>query len=313
MAEDYYKILGVNKKSSSDDIKKAYRKLALKYHPDRNPDNKQAEEQFKNISEAYAVLSDPEKRKQYDSFGSDAFSQRFSQEDIFREFDFGKIFRDMGVGGFGGDFTTFFGRGGRKRSFTSRDSDPLSELFGRTQSSQQIRRKGSNLEYVLDVLLEEAFSGVDRALSISKGGEVDEIRFKVPAGISSGKKLRIPGKGQESINGGSPGDLYIKINVMPHPVFTREGDDVYVQKSITFSEATLGKSIVVPTLGGERKRLKIPAGTQNNTKIRMKGYGMPHFRGTGKGDEYIKITVSVPKTLTKKQRDLIKTLSEEGL
>jgi len=312
MAEDYYKVLGVNKKSSPDDIKKAYRKLALKYHPDKNPDNKQAEEQFKKISEAYAVLSDSEKRKQYDRFGSDAFSQKFSQEDIFREFDFGKIFRDMGVGG-GGDFTTFFGRGGRKRSFTSRESDPFSELFGRAQSGQQIRSKGSNLEYVLDVLLEESFSGVDKSLSMSKGAEVDEIRFKVPAGISSGKKLRIPGKGQESINGGSPGDLYIKINVMPHSVFTREGDDIYVQKTITFSEAALGKSIDVPILGGETKRIKIPAGTQNNTKIRMKGYGMPHFRGTGKGDEYIKISVSVPKTLTKKQKDLIKNLSEEGL
>jgi len=304
MAEDYYNILGVNKKSSPDDIKKAYRKLALKYHPDKNPDNKQAEEQFKKISEAYAVLSDSEKRKQYDRFGSDAFSQKFSQEDIFREFDFSNIFRDMGVGGSGGDFTTFFGRGGQKRSFGSRGGDPY---------GQQMRSKGSKLEYVLDVLLEESFSGVDRALSISKGGEVDEIRFKVPAGISSGKKLRIPGKGQESINGGSPGDLYIKINIMPHSVFTREGDDIYVQKSITFSEAALGKSIDVPTLGGETKRLKVPAGTQNNTKIRMKGYGMPHFRGTGKGDEYVKITVSVPKTLTKKQKTLIKNLSEEGL
>jgi len=313
MAEDYYKILGVNKKSSPDDIKKAYRKLALKYHPDKNPDNKQAEEQFKKISEAYAVISDPEKRKQYDHFGSDTFSQKFSQEDIFREFDFSKIFRDMGVGGSGGDFTTFFGRGGRKRSFTSRDSDSFSELFGRTQSSQQIRRKGSNLEYVLNISLEESFSGVDKTVSINKGGEVDEIRFKVPGGINTGQKLRIPGKGQEGINGGSPGDLYIKINVMPHSVFTREVDDIYVQRSITFSEATLGKSIDVPTLSGGTKRLKIPAGTQNNTKIRMKGYGMPHFRSTGKGDEYIKITVSVPKTLTKKQRDLIKNLSEEGL
>jgi curved DNA-binding protein len=303
MADDYYKILRVDKKASLDDIKKAYRKLALQYHPDKNPDNKEAEEKFKKINEAYAVLSDPEKRQQYDNFGSDAFSRRFSQEDIFRNFDFNDILREFGFGG-----------GTRKQSFKTRASDPFSEIFGRQQYGQQHRsHKGHDLVYELTITIEDAYSGSERAISINKMGKTDEIKIKVPPGINQGQKLRVPGKGNASMNGGSPGDLLITIHIAPHHVFTRDGDDVFIHKTITYSEATLGTSIDIPTITGDTRRIKIPAGTQNNTKIRMRGYGIPHFRGTGKGDEFVRISVAVPKKLTKKQKKLIESLSEEGL
>ncbi len=313
MAEDYYKILGVSKDSTPGDIKKAFRKLALKYHPDKNPDNKAAEEKFKQINEAYAVLSNLEKRKQYDSFGSDAFSQRFTQEDIFSGFDLNKIFSEMGFGGSGVRFSTSSGRGGRKKYYRNSKSDLFSDIFRNAQHDQQMSHKGHDLEYTLNVSLEDSYSGIEKVLSMQKGDKTEEIRIKIPAGIKSGQKLRIQGKGQESIDGGPAGDLYIKANMLAHPVFTREGDDVYTEKSITFSEAALGTSVEVPVLSGEMKRVKISPGTQNNTKIRMRGFGIPHFRKAGKGDEFVKITISVPKSLTKKQKDIIKNLSEEGL
>jgi curved DNA-binding protein len=314
MADDYYKILGVDKKASLEDIKKAYRKLALKYHPDKNPNNKEAEDKFKKINEAYAVLSDPEKRQQYDNFGSDAFSRRFSQEDIFRNFDFNDILREFGFGGFDTNFSNIFGGGTRKQSFKTRANDPFSEIFGRQQYGRQHRsHKGSDLVYELTITLEDAHSGSERAISINKRGETDEIKIKVPPGINQGQKLRVPGKGNSSMNGGQPGDLLISIHIVPHPVFTRDGDDIFINKTITYSEATLGSSIDIPTLTGDTRRIKIPAGTQNNTKIRMRGYGIPHFRGTGKGDEFVRITVAVPKKLTKKQKKIIESLSDEGL
>lgn len=300
MAEDYYKILGIEKSAGAEDIKKAYRKLALKYHPDRNPDNKKAEEEFKKVSEAYAVLSDTKKRKEYDTFGADTFSQRFTQEDIFREFDLNEILRSFGFGGLGG------GRGNQFYSY--RTTDPLSETYGRP-----VPQKGGDLEYSISITLEESAFGAEKKLSIKKSGQTESMNIKIPPGINSGNKLRIQGKGLPGVNGGPPGNLYLKINITPHQVFRRDGNDIYIEKSILFSEAALGTSVDVPTLDGATKRIKIAAGTQNNTKIRMKGYGIPHFKGKKKGDQYIKVTVAVPKILTKQQTELIKKLSEEGL
>ncbi|MBE9546116.1 MAG: DnaJ domain-containing protein [Proteobacteria bacterium] len=307
MAEDYYKILGVDKSAGPEDIKKAYRKLALKYHPDRNPDNKKAEEKFKKISEAYAVLGDPEKRKQYDSFGSDMFSQQFSQEDIFRGFDLNEVLRGFGF--------SFGGLGGkRRRTYTFKGADPFSEIFGaELGKQQQIARKGEDIQYNISITLEESAFGADKKLSVKKKGGTEEINIKIPPGISAGKKLRLAGKGLPGTGGGPPGNLYLRINIVSHPIFARDGDDIYMEKSISFSQATLGTSIDVPTLGGPGKRIKISAGTQNNTKIRMKGFGIPHLKGKGKGDQYVKITVTIPKKLTNEQTRLIKNLSEEGL
>jgi curved DNA-binding protein len=309
MAEDYYKTLGVDKNAPEDDIKKAYRKLAMKFHPDRNPGNKQAEEKFKKLSEAYAVLSDQEKRKQYDSFGSDAFRQRYSQEDIFKDFDLNDILKEFGFGGGGRTQTFTFGRGGGGSG-----GDPFADLFGGGQGySRQMPQKGQDYEYNISITLEESVFGAEKKLSLQKEDRVEEINIKVPPGISNGKKLRLAGKGSPGYNRGLSGDLYLNITILPHPIFARDGVDIYVEKSVNYSQAALGTTIDVPTLEGTTKRIKIPAGTQNYTKIRMKGYGVPNLKDGGKGDQYVKISVNVPKKLTEHQAQLIKKLAEEGL
>ena len=308
MAENYYKVLGVDKKASDDEIKKAYRKLALKYHPDRNQDNKSAEEQFKKISEAYAVLGDSEKRKQYESFGSqEAFNRNFSQEDIFRGFDLNDILRDLG--GFSG------ARGMRGQRRASANDDLFSQLFRNQQyGQQQAPRKGQSLEYNLSIGIEDAYSGAEKRISFKKDdGGLNEMTIKVPKGIDTGKKLRLVDKGLPGFNGGPSGDMFINITLTPHPVFTREGDDIYIHKTITFPQAALGTSMDVKMPDSEIKRIKIPPGTQANTKIRMKGFGFHKFKGTGRGDGYVRFTIEVPKKLTKKQSQLIKSLAEEGL
>jgi curved DNA-binding protein len=314
MSDDYYKILGVDKKASTEEIKKAYRKLALKYHPDRNPNNKAAEEKFKKISEAYAVLSDAEKRQQYDNFGSDTFRQRYTQEDIFRGFDLNEILRDIGFGNLGGG-TRIFTSGGRRRSFSQEEADPFHSFFGSAgQQFQSMPQKGQDIQYNLSISLEESVFGAEKKLALRKeNNEVDEINIKVPAGINAGKKLRLAGKGNPGFNGGTPGDLYLNINILSHPVFNRDGNDLYIEKSINFTQAALGATIEVPTIDGSRKRIKIAPGTQNNTKVRMKGYGVPGLKESAKGDQFVKISINVPKKLTDKQSSLIRQLAEEGL
>ncbi len=308
MADDYYKTLGVEKTASNDEIKKAYRKLALKYHPDKNPGDKSAEEQFKKISEAYAVLGDAEKRKQYDSFGSqEAFNRNFSQEDIFRGFDFNDILRD--IGGLGG-----FSRARGQRQAQSSE-DIFSQLFRNQQySQQQVPRRGQDIEYNLSISLEDAYSGAEKRISFKKDdGSLNEITIKIPKGIDTGKKLRLAGKGLPGFNGGPSGNMFINVTVAPHPVFTREGDDIYINKNITFPQAALGTSIDIQMPDGETKRIKVPPGTQANTKIRMKSFGFHRFNGTGRGDGYVRFSIEVPKKLTPKQLQLIKSLAEEGL
>ncbi len=303
MADDYYKTLGIEKNASSDDIKKAYRKLALKYHPDKNPGDKPAENKFKSISEAYAVLSDTEKRKQYDSFGSqEAFSRNFSQEDIFRGFDLNEILRGFG------------GKRGQRRSSEYANDDLFSQLFGNQQHNRPVPRKGSDLEYKLSITLEDAYRGAEKQISFKMDdGGLNDITMRIPKGIDTGRKLRLAGKGLPGSSGGPHGDLFINITVVPHPIFTRDGDDIYIMKNITFSQAALGTSIDIQLPDGETKRIKVPAGTQANTRIRMKGFGFHKFKKTVKGDGYVRFTIEVPKKLTKKQSQLIKSLAEEGL
>lgn len=314
MAEDYYNMLGLDKKATTEDIKKAYRKLAMKWHPDRNPNNKSAEEKFKKISEAYAVLSDPKKKEEYDTFGSaDQFRQRYTQEDIFKGFDLNDILRSFGFGETAGagakNFRTSRGGGG----FTFTQGGSFSDIFeGERQRFSRMPQKGQDFEYNLSITLEDSVFGAEKKLALQKDETVDEISFKIPPGINSGKKLRLAGKGGTGVDGGPPGDLYINITIIPHPIFARDGNDIYIDKVINFSQAVLGTSIDVPTIEGAVKRIKIPPGTQNNTKIRMKGFGVPRLKGSGKGDQFVKILVDIPKKLSERQTELVRELAEEG-
>ena len=320
MAEDYYQVLGVDKKATADDIKKAYRKLALKWHPDKNPNNKAAEEKFKKISEAYAVLSDDKKRGEYDQFGSaDQYRQQYSQEDIFRDVNLDEILRSFGFGGAraGGGRTTFrtTRRGGGARDDYD---DPFAGLFGGgmgggRQQYANMPQKGQDAEYNLSITLEESVFGADKKISFQLENRVEDISVKIPAGINSGKKLRLPGKGLSGYNGGPSGDLYLNINVLPHPIYARDGNDLYIEKTIKFTQAVVGTSIDVTTLDGSVKRLKISPGTQNNTKIRVKGYGVPGLKGAPKGDLYVKINVDVPKKLSDRQMKLVQQLADDGI
>ena len=305
--KDYYKILEISKSASAQEVKKAYRKLALKYHPDRNKGEKTAEAKFKEISEAYAVLSDPEKKKQYDMFGAEGFQNRFSQEDIFRGFDLGSIFREFGFGGGGrgqGGFNGIFGgSGGAGQNFS----------HGGGFQGQNRRVRGQDLVYELPVTLEELCTTTSKVISYRAGGRQENISVKVPAGIAAGQKLRLRGKGQTGMNGGPRGDLFIKIKVLDHPVFKRANANLYLKQQIKFSEAVLGAEIEVPTIDEKRLKLKIPPGTQNNASFRLKGYGLPSANGKGRGDAFVKIGIAVPKELNEEQETLIKSLTETGL
>lgn len=306
---DYYKILGIDRNASKSEIKKAYRKLAMKYHPDRNKGDKSAEEMFKKISEAYAVLSDKEKRKQYDTFGAPSFSQRYSQEDIFRGFNFGDIFKEFGF-----DDSSFanmsMGGGGRGRRFGfSFGGDPFSAYT----AGQGAQVKGSDLVYELPLTLQEVLRGTTKTIALEQGGQQKKIEVKIPKGMATGKKLRLAGKGQPGAFGGPPGDLYIQAKVLDDSVFSVVGHDLYVDREIKLTEALLGAQIQIPTVDGKNLNLKIPPGTQHHTKMRMKGYGLPEMKKGQRGNLYARIVVKTPKRLNKRQKALIQELSETGL
>ena len=310
---DYYETLGVAKGASQDEIKKAYRKLALKYHPDKNAGNKQAEEKFKTISEAYAVLSDKEKRQEYDTYGSSGFHQRYSQEDIFRGFDMNDILRQFGFGGgasrASGGFRTS-GMGGFE-NFFGNAAGMGGGCGGGGCRPQPV--KGDDLTYEITVTLNDVLHGAEKAINLRGSGSDKNISVKIPKGIEAGKRLRLSGKGMPSPSGGPAGDLYLKINIEPHPVFTRKGDDLLMEKRIPFSEACLGTKIEVETLDGKTFKVKVPAGVQQESKLRLKGHGLPSGPIGHRGNIYVKIAVKIPKKLTKDQKKAIKALSETGL
>jgi len=299
---DYYKLLGVAKDASEADIKKAFRKLAMQYHPDRNQ-TPEAEEKFKEINEAYAVLSDPEKRKQYDQFGSEGFGQRFSQEDIFKNFDFRSIFGEDGGGGGGFDFSSIFGRGGAKGQ--QRGFNP----FGGGQQAGPMQ--GRDIEAQLVVSFHEAYNGGERQLTVNN----ETVRVRVPKGGRTGSKLRVRGKGQPGPGGGPAGDLILVLEVAEHPLYHFDGDDLEMDVSVALTDLVLGASVDVTTPDGATQALRIPAGTSSGQRLRLRGKGFPtpSKNGGEPGDLLVRVVMKTPKTLTDEQREHFEALRTLGL
>ncbi len=307
---EYYETLGVQKSATASEIKKAYRKLALKYHPDKNPDNAESEEKFKKISEAYAVLSDDKKRQEYDTYGSAGFQQRYSQEDIFRGFDLNDILNQFGFSGGNarGGFRTHTGGG-----------NPFGDFFGGARGGcggggcrpQPV--KGHDLTYELSVSLGDVLHGAEKTINLRCNGTPQNISVKVPKGIESGKRLRLSGKGSPSDSGGPAGDLYLKVTVQPHEYFTRDGDNLIMEKKIPFSDACLGTKVDITSLDDKKFKVKVPSGVQQEAKLRIKGHGLPNGPIGKRGDIYVKILVQIPKDISEEQKEIIQELAEAGL
>ena len=348
MAKDYYNILGVDRSANDVDIKKAYRKLALKYHPDRNPGDKSSEEHFKEVNEAYSCLSDPQKKAHFDQFGTaEGMGEGF------------------GAGGFG-DFSSAFGD-----IFGNVFGDIFGDFSGRGRTRP---RKGHDLRYDLELDLSEAVFGAEKKINIPRwencstckgtgskpgkgpsvcqtcrgtgqtklqqgfftiartcgtcGGEGKvitdpcikcrgqgkvkkerKVSLKIPAGVDTGIRLKVTGEGEAGSLGGPPGDLYVIIDVAPHPFFRRKGNDLHCEVPISFVQATLGSEIEVPTIDGKAE-IRIPAGTPSGRVFHLRGKGIPKLGGYGKGDQYVNIFIDVPKKLSARQKELLKEFAE---
>jgi len=347
--QDYYDVLGVSKDADSSSLKSAYRKLAMKYHPDKNPGDSDAEKKFKQVSEAYEVLSNTEKRQAYDAYGHDAFNQQ-------------------GGGGFNEGFSGF-------GSFSDIFEDFFGDMGGGRQSRQREQR-GQDLKYEVDVDLREAYTGVKKEISfdtlttcdVCKGsgsesgsglktcgvcggsgrtrasqgfftvertctacggaGQVisdpckacngegrrrknRKLEVNIPAGVEEGSRIRLSGEGAAGPNGSSPGDLYLFVSMIPHPIFEREATDIFCNVPISIVDASLGGSVDVPTVSGGKVKVKIPAGSQNGDQFRLNSKGMPTIRSTSFGDMIISLSVEVPKNLSENQKKLLREFNEE--
>ncbi|MDP4091865.1 MAG: molecular chaperone DnaJ [Bacillota bacterium] len=355
---DYYEVLGIDRNATDTDIKKAYRKLAKQYHPDVNPGDKSAEAKFKEINEAYEILSDPQKKSRYDQFGHAGTDPNSG----FGGGGFGGGFEGFDFGGIGDIFESFFGGTG----------------FGRSSKNKRGPQKGADLKYAVEIAFDEAAFGIQRDINISrlencptcKGsgskngteptvcrhcngtGQVQvkqstpfgqfvnvktcdvcrgegkvisdpcatcggkgrvrksvKIKVNIPAGIDDGQTISLRGEGEPGLKGGPAGDLYISVRVKPHALFQRQGNDVVCEMPITFVQAALGAEIEVPTLDG-RVKYTVPEGTQTGSVFRLKGKGIPFIRGSGRGDEYIRVNVEVPKKLNEKQKNILREFAD---
>lgn len=350
MAKDYYDILGVEKGAGKDELKKAYRKLAMKWHPDQNKDNAEAEAKFKEINEAYDILKDDQKRAAYDQFGDAAFQG----------------------GGMGGGAGGGFG-GGFGGAFSDIFEDMFGDFAGRGGASRTGPQRGSDIQYTMEISLEDSYNGKEATIKVPvsescgtcKGSGAAEgtgeetcsaceghgrmrmqqgfftiertcptcggagnvirdpckkcqgagrvrkektLRVKIPAGVESGRRIRLAGEGEAGVRGGPTGDLYVLLALRPHKFFKREGANLYCRVPVAMTTAALGGEIEVPTVGGKGTKVKIPAGTQTGQQLRLKGKGMPVLRSDATGDLYIQVAVETPVNLSSKQKDLLKQL-----
>lgn len=298
---DLYAELGVSRDADSQAIKKAYRSLAQQHHPDRNKDDAQAEERFKQISTAYSVLSDDSRRRSYDEFGEIALDPNFDPEQARR-----------GAGGFGGGFSSPFGAG---ESFqTNAEFGSLFEqLFGaggRSRSPQP--QRGAHLETRLELDFAEAIAGCEKRVEVERvaddgGRRNQKLTIRIPAGVEDGGRIRLAGKGSPGSNGGPPGDLLAKIRVRPHPYLSRDGNHLSMEVPISVVEAIKGAEIEIPTLDG-RVTLKVPAGTHSGTRLRLRGKGVPKTKDRAPGDLYVTVAIRVPQGFSPEQADQIEAL-----
>lgn len=294
MAKDFYQVLGLNKGANEQEIKSAYRKLALQWHPDKHKGEKDAEQRFKEINEAYEVLSDPQKRQQYDTFGSAGAGGQGFQGFGNGNFDF----QSFGGGGFADIFESFFGASG----FNG----------GRADGP----RRGSDIEASIQISFRDAAFGAEKDLEITKpdgqGGRVKErVKVKIPAGIGNGSTIRLTGKGGKGVRGGRDGDLYITLLVEKHPKFVRAGADVHSEVTIHLLQGVLGTTIEVETLHGNAE-IKVPAGTADGTVFKIAGKGAAELNTGGMGDHLVKVRLDVPKKLSKREKELYEELAAEA-
>lgn len=296
--KDPYDILGVSRTASQDEIKKAYRRLAKQYHPDRNPGDKSAEQRFKEVHAAYEVLGDPERRAQYDRFGAGGPAPDVHTWTTSGGVPFGDATISFdSLGDLTGIFEQFFNRGaatGTRRRATGRRSSA----------------RGADIEHTAELSFDEAIHGAVREIVLTSGpGQAEErIRFRVPPGVSEGQRVRIRGKGQEGPGG--RGDLMIRCHVHPHPYFQREGYDILLEAPLTYVEAVLGATIEVPTLGGVTA-VKVPPGTSSGTKLRLRGRGVRDERAGQTGDMYVIVRIVAPKEVPPRAMELLQKLEQE--
>jgi len=347
---DYYDVLGVNKTATPDQIKSSYRKLALKHHPDKNKGDKAAEEKFKEASEAYHILSNPERKQSYDNFGHAAFENGGGGRGGFGNFDFSSSFSDI--------FEDFFGEG-----------------FGGGRQSRRSNNRGSDLRYDLSITLEEAYAGKKQDIKFSASEKCDtckgsgskpgndssscsmcgghgqvrssqgfftvqqtcpqcsgsgemitnpctncggqgkkqaskRLSVSIPKGVDDGTRIRLAGKGEVGSRGAGNGDLYLFINVYSHDLFKRSDENLFFECPISIADAALGTSIEIPTVDGGKAKIKIPSGTQSGKQFRLKAKGMPYMRGSGFGDLYVQVNTEVPISLNKEQKELLEKFRE---
>ena len=306
----YYELLGIPKTATEEEIKKSFRKLALKYHPDRNQGNKAAEEKFKEISEAYAVLSDAKKRREYDIQGDNVFASQGMRDDIFRSADFGNIFRDMGFDKF--DFDSFFGGGFGQTGGTS-TGGPRRRRSG-AHAQQNIDYSQYDVEHEIEVGFMDAYQGAERQINFTLSTrERISARIKIPKGTEDGQKLRLKNQGALRPDG-IKSDVYLKVKVMPHPQFIRSGQDLEVDVEVPFTVLVLGGSVDVSTPEGIKK-VKTKPGMKTGMKLRLKGLGFPYLNSDVRGDLYAKLNVKIPSEsqLNEEAKELLIKLGAHGL